>query len=232
MAGVAFQASAQVSGLYNTGVDSSGAVLPNGTISDPHYILTSIPSGSPTDLSQVEIVTSAFGYPISTGGWLGDDSASAWLTPNPAGNPAGYRSGASTSTYYSASDPHTDLVGQYIYKTTFQMGNNAVAISGEIATDDAITDIYLNGKSLGITVADGTSDNSWVPFTIDASDFSNFNLNGVNTLDFDVYNDGSITGLRVEWSPVPEPTTMVAGALLLLPFGMSTLRMLRRKQTA
>ena len=28
---------------------------------------------------------------------------------------------------------------------------------------------------------------------------------------------------------VPEPTTMIAGALLLLPFGASTLRMLRRR---
>ena len=32
--------------------------------------------------------------------------------------------------------------------------------------------------------------------------------------------------------PVPEPTTMVAGALLLLPFGASTLRMLRKRQMA
>jgi hypothetical protein len=32
--------------------------------------------------------------------------------------------------------------------------------------------------------------------------------------------------------PVPEPTTMIAGALLLLPFGASTLRILRRKRTA
>ena len=30
-------------------------------------------------------------------------------------------------------------------------------------------------------------------------------------------------------APVPEPTTMIAGALLLLPFGASTLRMLRRR---
>ena len=46
--------------------------------------------------------------------------------------------------------------------------------------------------------------------------------------DFD-FND-----LVVEVSgvaPVPEPTTMVAGALLLLPFGMSTLRMLRKNHT-
>ena len=33
-------------------------------------------------------------------------------------------------------------------------------------------------------------------------------------------------------TPVPEPTTMVAGALLLLPFGASTLRMFRRNRKA
>jgi hypothetical protein len=33
-------------------------------------------------------------------------------------------------------------------------------------------------------------------------------------------------------TPVPEPTTMIAGALLLLPFGASTLRMLRKRQVA
>jgi len=32
--------------------------------------------------------------------------------------------------------------------------------------------------------------------------------------------------------PVPEPTTMLAGALMLLPFGVSTLRMLRKRQVA
>jgi hypothetical protein len=31
-------------------------------------------------------------------------------------------------------------------------------------------------------------------------------------------------------TPIPEPTTMVAGALLLLPFGASTLRILRKKR--
>jgi hypothetical protein len=33
-------------------------------------------------------------------------------------------------------------------------------------------------------------------------------------------------------SAVPEPTTMIAGALLLLPFGASTIRILRRKSVA
>jgi len=36
----------------------------------------------------------------------------------------------------------------------------------------------------------------------------------------------------LNFTPVPEPTTMIAGALLLLPFGASTLRFLRRNRTA
>jgi len=44
------------------------------------------------------------------------------------------------------------------------------------------------------------------------------------------YPDGVPIALTI--TPVPEPTTMIAGALLLLPFGASTLRILRKKQTA
>jgi hypothetical protein len=33
-------------------------------------------------------------------------------------------------------------------------------------------------------------------------------------------------------TPVPEPTTLIAGALLLLPFGVNTIRMLRNRRTA
>ena len=40
------------------------------------------------------------------------------------------------------------------------------------------------------------------------------------------------TDAEVVTSPVPEPTTMIAGALLLLPFGVSTLRILRKKLVA
>jgi hypothetical protein len=46
---------------------------------------------------------------------------------------------------------------------------------------------------------------------------------------------GNVGGnLEVDFSytPVPEPTTMVAGVMLLLPFGASTLRMLRKSRAA
>ena len=40
------------------------------------------------------------------------------------------------------------------------------------------------------------------------------------------------TGLAATITAVPEPTTMVAGALLFLPFGLSTVRILRRSRMA
>jgi hypothetical protein len=42
----------------------------------------------------------------------------------------------------------------------------------------------------------------------------------------------SISQVAQSFHQVPEPTTMLAGALLLLPFGASTLRILRKRQMA
>jgi len=43
--------------------------------------------------------------------------------------------------------------------------------------------------------------------------------------------DYNMSGFTV-FNPVPEPSTIIAGALLLLPFGASTIRMLRKNRTA
>ncbi len=59
-------------------------------------------------------------------------------------------------------------------------------------------------------------------------------LNTIFTLGatgFPIYQQTRLYSFDAIVTPVPEPTTMVAGAMLLLPFGASTLRMLRRKQT-
>jgi hypothetical protein len=49
-----------------------------------------------------------------------------------------------------------------------------------------------------------------------------------------LHSDEVGAGQDLIWNitPVPEPTTIIAGALLLLPFGMSTLRILRKTQAA
>jgi hypothetical protein len=57
-----------------------------------------------------------------------------------------------------------------------------------------------------------------------------------NVLESTITDQGAGSGGSQEFfllgTPVPEPTTMVAGALLLLPFGLCTLRMLRKSRTA
>jgi hypothetical protein len=43
------------------------------------------------------------------------------------------------------------------------------------------------------------------------------------------WNPIAVGDAAIFLAPVPEPTTMIAGALLLLPFGASTLRILRKR---
>ena len=54
-------------------------------------------------------------------------------------------------------------------------------------------------------------------------------------LSFTIFNGSSqvsVSSVQQSFHQVPEPTTMIAGALLLLPFGASTLRILRKNRTA
>ena len=48
----------------------------------------------------------------------------------------------------------------------------------------------------------------------------------------DGWDKASDVNVQVFGTPVPEASTMIAGALLLLPFGASTLRILRKTRTA
>ena len=46
------------------------------------------------------------------------------------------------------------------------------------------------------------------------------------------FNGSATTSLAADPLPVPEPTTIIAGALLLLPFGTNAIRFLRRNRAA
>jgi hypothetical protein len=74
-------------------------------------------------------------------------------------------------------------------------------------------DLQLSGISTG-TQTGGGFILQWVP-----------NLPASLPMEQVVNDNTVITGA---WVPVPEPTAAVAGAMLLLPFGASTLRMFRR----
>jgi hypothetical protein len=186
------QANADPITVFDTGVDSTGTPLADGTVGDPHYSLIAVPMGG---INVIRVRTSAGGYPIPP--YLADDSLSAWIGPN---NP---------QNNYELDGPN----GNFVYRTTFTLSSAAaVSFVGQWSFDNPGVDIYLNG------VATGNGDNggqftTWHPFS-----FSGAGLAGMNTIDFVVDNLGGPTGLRVEFSQAtatPLPAPIWAGLVLL-----------------
>ena len=216
--GLPTRSSATVVGLYDTGVDGSGNSLAGGS-TDAHWLLNGAAA-----------ITVNPGFPIPP--WVDYSSGngnSRWISVDSSGG--------------NASLPITTQT----FTTTFTLSGLAnVSLSGEWASDNA-SKLYLNGNLIG-TIPFGVSPNySFGLYTgFSTSIQSYFNLYGVNTLTI-VDSNGDITqqdgnpggwfgvranDLRISGTPVPEPTTLIAGALMLLPFGASTLRILRRNRAA
>lgn len=118
----------------------------------------------------------------------------------------------------------------------------------QLAVWAAVYNTGLNGQVNGITQSGGNYNLSSGRFTVSAGDQAAINeaagwllsVNGAYTLNgYLLFPDpntpqGNGDGLPVQelLLPVPEPTTMIAGALLLLPLGARTLRFLRRNHPA
>lgn len=192
-----------ISSLFSTGVDAAGLSRANNA-TELHYTLAAAPAGAVTAL---RVATSANGFPLPP--WLGDTASSAWIGPDSGGG--------------------NDLdgpVGRYTYRTVFDLsGLQAVTASivGKWSADNSGLDIVLNGGSAGF-IASGFQ--SFYDFTL-----SRGFIDGVNTLDFILRNDGGPTGLRVDLTgsadstPVPEPVS-----LAILASGLFVAGLLRRKR--
>ena len=165
--------------LFNTGVNSSKAVLPGGAL-DPHYTLGPVPVGSPTGVGLYNapnsiVATSPWGLPPFT--------LSQWIAP--------------------AMNSYPFPAGSYTYTNQFTLpaGGNPLtaAISGRWAADNSAR-MYLNGLAAANQVsfiAPPFGFNQWTYFTA-ASGFLAFP--SVNKLYCVVTNTppGLWTGLRVE----------------------------------
>ncbi len=180
---------AAIPGLYNTGVDAAGALLPAGSV-DPHYRL--VQSADPAALGPNAMVVND-GYPINP--WLAHGPNSKWIAP-------------------MASQATGNLPGDYIYRLSFDLTGldpDTVVITGKWSSDNGASDIRVNGQSTGLTYDGNFAALSGI-WTI-TQGFRD----GSNSLDFVINNAGSSanpTGFRAELSgtaePLPPPDTPVS----------------------
>lgn len=211
--------------IYNTGVDSTGAVLSSG--SDPHYTVTygtAVPSSS--TLGTTDPTASAATI-ASNGAWVSSPTSN-WIGNGDPGAASGY----------------------YTFTTTFDLTGYdplSAILSGSLAADDSAF-IYLNGHNVGSTLVPnsggGVTNNgyaSFTPFTVNG--LSLFFTSGTNVLQIVDENDGagygvnltnmSLTADKLSSTPVagavPEPATW---AMMLLGFGAIGVSMRRRAKLA
>ena len=207
---------ALITTLYNTGVNSSGVPLANGTTPDPHYSLTTVPSGSSTT---TRVIDSAGGFPVGTNYFVGSNQ-SRWIVPN--NNPTSGNSAGDTAP-----------AGDYTFRTTFDLTGfdfTTAAITGGWATDNAGVDIKLNGVSMGFAhPANFSLSSNFFAFSLS----SGFQA-GINTIDFVVNNaaggGNNPVALRVEMTgtanQIPEPEGLALVGMALLAAGVA-----RRRQS-
>lgn len=167
--------------LFNTGVDDDGNSVPfAANTPDLHWTITSSPYG-PLDA----ILANPGAFPIATGQWIPNTPTASWIGPAnvPTGGPAGGATGGPNGS---------NMLGTYIYQTVFDLSRfvlNTVALSGSYAVDNRLTDIQVNGVSIGPVGAGGF--NALTNFNIPA--VGSLFVSGNNTLTF-ITENGSLPG--------------------------------------
>jgi hypothetical protein len=165
----------QIQGLFNTGVDPTGARLQNGDL-ETHFMLTRCTQTCASNVSSPVGPCTTTPIPtVAVAGkldslWVTAPAGSEWVHPfNPSQN------------------------GTFIYRLTFDLTGlkpATAAITGKIASDNQAK-IVLNGVDTGFAIA-GNLFGTLTPFSI-TSGF----VAGVNTLELHVCNWGGTTGLLV-----------------------------------
>jgi len=217
-----------ISGLYSSGVDSSGNLIATGA-TDTHWTVVA----SPTWNSTANYYNgAALAYTIDAWSYAPAQSSpnSQWITmPN----------GEGTNFWPPLGTPVRGTPGWYTYETSFTLPANVLSatITGKFVGDNAAV-IKLNN----VQASYGTVTDGFLPFTMT----SGFQA-GTNLVDVFVQNTGeqsqpadypNPTGMQVQLSgeytlaPVPEIDPSSFGPAISLVMGALSLRECRRKKLA
>ncbi len=171
--------------LFNTGVDNSGALLPDDFV-DPHYIIT---SGTDPVWNGPEAYASS-AVPTA---WNLSGSDSRWITPR-------YPTPPVESGYYR-------------YQTTFNLTGldpSTASISGRFSADNYLEKILLNGVE--VEHVTGTF-NAWFDFTVPEGSAFVEGINTLVFMVMNTQDDigANHSGLRVELAGWAMPQVSVEG---------------------
>jgi hypothetical protein len=162
-----------IPGLFNTGVDDAGALLPAGA-RDPHWhLVQSADASVPGPAAWVV----REGFPIPP--WIANGPDSKWIAPQ-------------------ADQSGGNSPGNYTYQLVFDLTGfdpASAVLTGRWSSDNAGVEVRLNGQPTGVTF-DGNFGAFSPEFTLRAGFIA-----GANTLDFVVNNAGDSvnpTGFRAE----------------------------------
>jgi len=141
-----------------------------------------------------------------------------------AGNPVGLYNVLTETLLASATiTSSSTAAGGFLYEPI-------TPVSLTAGVEYAVVGLYTAGNgAIGYTADSGVG--AAPDITFDGYKYDNNSTLDLSTISYTT----PIFGPNFEYVPVPEPTTMtiiIAGALLLLPFKASTLRMLRKRQMA
>jgi hypothetical protein len=154
-----------------------------------------------------------------------------------------FHGGDSVFTVSSVSFPNGTftITGDGIHNVVLNVGfaaafNGSIVLAGGLKSDQVLIN-FTGGDyttlSGGDTLTISTSGLTTTGTFLDPNGDYQINHSVLDGRLFggDTHNVSIVSGATIV-APVPEPATFIAGALLLLPFGASTLRILRRKATA
>jgi large repetitive protein len=220
--------------------DGGGFETPSGLLKD---FATGLSTSVTATMSGANISGS-----ISAAPNAGTDAANTFNGKVNLGDGSTSYNSSSLDWYYQVTFTGLDPTKSYEFVTTANRNSSSYAGSGASSrwTKFSIigADAYVNSSSAGVTqispdvVEFNTGYNTvngyvarWTGITAADGSFTVISQNVGAGGPGDARRSYGMEGFMLaEVAAVPEPTTMIAGALLLLPFGASTLRLLRKRQ--